>query len=74
MDILGDPYHIFPWDVSKGAVLFRPRCEGSQTAVAQAGVHVESEYQMRGPTQQLQQRVKFNGHSKGYRTLFRAQS
>ena len=58
----------------KGDVLSRPRCEGSQAAVALAGVHAEPEYQMRRPTQQLQQRVKFNGHSKGYRTLFRAQS
>lgn len=60
--------------ILRGDVLSRPRCEGIQAAVAQAGVHVESEDQMRRPTEQLQQRVKFNGHSKGYRTLFRAQS
>lgn len=65
--------------ILKVAVLMAQPCPGPGVKEAmqqwpQAGMFMESESQMRRPTQQLQQRVEFNGHSKGYRTLFSAQS
>lgn len=66
-------------DILKVAVLMVLPCPGPGVEEAmkqwpRAGMYMERESQIRRPTQQLQQRVEFNGHSKGYRTLFSAQS